>query len=884
MNEPLVNGALPRHALGWGAIARLGAVQAAIGSIVVIATSTLNRVMVIELALPALFPGLLVAIHYAVQMARTRIGHGSDVGGRLTTWIIGGMIVLAVGAVAAAASVGLMASHRMLGIAAAITSYLVIGLGVGSCGTALLVLLARTVSPARRPAAATLTWLMMFVGFVLTTAVVGQLLDPYSSARLVAVTAGVASFDVLLTALVLWNLERRADPLALAPAAVAPGSRRPGFKEALTQVWREPAARQFTLFVFISMLAYSGQELLLEPFVGRVYLLSPGQSARIASLQHGGALLGMILVAVLGSIPSGRFAWWPARLRTSSLRTWTVGGCLGSAIALAGLVLASLGLVPGWPIRINMFALGVANGMFAVAAIGSMMTLVNLGDPARQGVRMGLWGAAQAVAFAVGGALSAGAVDAAAWVMGASPSAYGFVFALQAILFVAAAGIAAAVGAVAVPAGWRTAPTPAKVVPDADLFDAIVVGGGPAGATAAWDLARRGHRVVLLDRAGRIKPCGGAIPPRLIEEFEIPPSLLVARVTGARMISPASKRVDMPIEGGYVGMVDREDFDEWLRDRARHAGCVRLTGTFESLSCESDGVVTVRYREPAPATLEGPESAGGSASSQGHAVKVAAEPTWREIRSRLVIGADGAQSQVARQALPELPKPPFVAAYHEILSRPAPGVADYSGARCDVYYQGRLSPDFYAWIFPHGETLSVGVGSAQKGFSLRRAVSELRSQTGLDATSLVRCEGAPIPLQPLKRWDNGRNVVLAGDAAGVVAPASGEGIYYAMLGGRLAADAGSEFLATGDARALRSARRTFMRTHGSVFFILGLMQRFWYISDKRRERFVSICKDPDVQRLTWEAYMHKRLARSRPAAHVRIFFKDLMHLFGVARP
>src|SRR6202000_2978701 len=107
---------------------------------------------------------------------------------------------------------------------------------------------------------------------------------------------------------------------------------------------------------------------------------------------------------------------------------------------------------------------------------------------------------------------------------------------------------------------------------------------GPAGATAAADLGRHGHSVLLLDRAGRIKPCGGAIPPKLVDESETPASLLVARVTGARMISPASKRVDMPITGGYVGMVDREVFDEWLRERARGAGCRGRSGGFGTLS------------------------------------------------------------------------------------------------------------------------------------------------------------------------------------------------------------------------------------------------------------------------------------------------------------
>ena len=124
-------------------------------------------------------------------------------------------------------------------------------------------------------------------------------------------------------------------------------------------------------------------------------------------------------------------------------------------------------------------------------------------------------------------------------------------------------------------------------------------------------------------------------------------------------------------------------------------------------------------------------------------------------------------------------------------------------------------------------------------------------------------------------------MVLAGDAAGVVAPASGEGIYYAMVGGRLAAEAADDFLRTGDARALASARKRFMKAHGAVFWILGIMQCFWYTSDKRRERFVSICRDPDVQQLTWDAYMNKELVRARPLAHVRIFWKNVAHLTGL---
>lgn len=391
-------------------------------------------------------------------------------------------------------------------------------------------------------------------------------------------------------------------------------------------------------------------------------------------------------------------------------------------------------------------------------------------------------------------------------------------------------------------------------------WDAVVVGGGPAGATAAHELAQAGYDVALLDRAGRIKPCGGAVPPQLLQDFDVPTDLLVNRVDTARILSPRGKHVDIPVGDGFVGMVDREHFDEWLRVRAAAAGAQRIVGSFERIDRDPDDTIRLRYR------------AGGSRTGP-----------LESLRTRMLIGADGALSGVARQAMPEAAaKASYVFAYHEVIASPQQDDEAFGASRCDVYYEGTLSPDFYAWVFPHGDTTSVGTGSARKGFSLRGSVDALRRRTGLDQVETLRSEGAPIPLKPLPRWDNGKDVVLAGDAAGVVAPSSGEGIFYAMTGGRVAAEAVAEALATGSSRALANARRRFLREHGSVFRMLGLMQHFWYSDDSRRERFVAICRDRDVQQLTFEGYMRKQLVHAKPLAHLRIFWKNIGHLTGLA--
>jgi BCD family chlorophyll transporter-like MFS transporter len=343
------------------------------------------------------------------------------------------MAVLATGGIGASAATALMASHPTLGIVAAVLAFMVIGIGVSACGTSLLVLLAKRVDPPRRAAAATIVWLTMIMGFAITAGIAGKLLDPYTPARLMAVTASVSAIAMIVTLVALFRLEgtgRRAHANEAVEA-------KPRFREALAQVWAEPAARQFTVFVFVSMLAYSAQDLILEPFAGAVFAYTPGESTQLSGVQHGGAFFGMLLAAFAGSRLAGR--------QLGSLRSWTIGGCIASALALAGLVAA--GLVGGaWPLKTTVFALGVANGAFAIAAIASMMRLAGEGRKSREGVRMGLWGAAQAIAFGVGGLAGAVASDIARMLIGSTGAAYAAVFALEALLFIFAAVLASRIG------------------------------------------------------------------------------------------------------------------------------------------------------------------------------------------------------------------------------------------------------------------------------------------------------------------------------------------------------------------------------------------------------------------------------------------------------
>ena len=416
---------------GWLDIVRLGLVQTAIGGIVVMTTSTLNRIMVVELALPAILPGLLVAFHYFIQVIRPRMGHASDSGAKKTPWIIGGICVLALGGFGAALSTALMASYLILGIACAALAFFLIGIGVSISGTSLLALLAKGVNDERRAAAATIVWLMMIFGFAFTSIMAGKFLDPYEPYKVVVISGIISIIAVLVTIAALYRLET--PELQNSPVRA---ERKTPFRQALAEVWADADARRFSIFIFISMFAFSSQDLILEPFAGIVFGYTLGQTTSLSGVQHSGVLMGMLLVAICGS----------SRLRAycGSLRLWMIYGCVASGIAMLGLAIGSM-VGPEWPLRFNVFLLGLANGAFSIAAIASMMRLAVAGGAGKEGVRIGLWGGAQAIAFGVGGLLGAAASDVARALMESQSVAYASVFSIESGLFIASAYLASKV-------------------------------------------------------------------------------------------------------------------------------------------------------------------------------------------------------------------------------------------------------------------------------------------------------------------------------------------------------------------------------------------------------------------------------------------------------
>ena len=427
--------------MNWFSILRLGLVQLCIGSSVVIPLSTLNRLMKVELALPATIAGFLIALHYAVQLTRVNWGYLSDKTQNRSQWIIFGMLILGIGGVLASASIPLIESNFAYGIMLALFSYTLIGFGVGAAGTPLLALLASYSSKSQKGFAASITFLMMILGLAITGITAGIILDPYSHQKLIKITASLAIITNILSYLSLKNLEKtlRNNADARSPDAIYHNE---PFLEGIKKVWMEREARLFTIFIFISMGAFSMQDPILEPFAGEVFGFAVGESTKLDGFHKIGTLIGIILIILCLS----KFRIGFASLsivkneRLGSEKFWLITGCLFSAFSL--FIISLLGLTYRDPGILNsvVFLFGISNGVFTAGILGTMLHLASRGsDGNNTGTRMGIWGAAQAYATMIAVFFSTVLVDILGLMMNSLPSVYGIVFLTAASFFIAAA-------------------------------------------------------------------------------------------------------------------------------------------------------------------------------------------------------------------------------------------------------------------------------------------------------------------------------------------------------------------------------------------------------------------------------------------------------------
>ncbi len=377
----------------------------------------------------------------------------------------------------------------------------------------------------------------------------------------------------------------------------------------------------------------------------------------------------------------------------------------------------------------------------------------------------------------------------------------------------------------------------------------LIIGASVGGATAASTLRAAGIETIMLERElVKPKPCGGAVPPAAFHEFDIPPSLIDRKVKDCLIVSPSNRQVHVPVVGStpgsddYVAMVRREVFDHWLRDRAVAQGATLIHGTLIGLTMTDRGVRGT-YRTPA-----GDE---------------------RTIAADVVIGADGAYSPTAKFL--GLPPTKRAVAIQERILLPPEQMARWAET-ADLYLGHRVSPDFYGWAFPKLDHIAVGIGAGPAHTQqARELLANMKARLGraLDGGVLKLREAHALPMEPRKQLAFDR-AMLIGDAAGLVVHTSGEGIYWAMKSGQMAAQVLAQHLDAPSAKNLRAYERQWWRTYGTMYSFLRWLEWWGYSNERQMEVFTEMCANRDVQRLTFDSYMHKRMAPAPWLAQLRM--------------
>ncbi|MBM5820991.1 MAG: geranylgeranyl reductase [Cyanobacteria bacterium K_Offshore_surface_m2_011] len=389
------------------------------------------------------------------------------------------------------------------------------------------------------------------------------------------------------------------------------------------------------------------------------------------------------------------------------------------------------------------------------------------------------------------------------------------------------------------------------------MLRVAVVGGGPSGSCAAEVLAKAGIETWLFERKlDNAKPCGGAIPLCMVEEFDLPESIIDRKVRNMRMISPSNREVDIHLENSneYIGMCRREVLDGFLRNRAAELGAHLVNGLVQSIDTGSQrqGPYTLHYAD---------YSSGGPTGE------------LKTLEVDLIVGADGANSRVAKAM--DAGDYNVAIAFQERIRLPAEEMAYYEDL-AEMYVGTDVSPDFYAWVFPKYDHVAVGTGTMQANQSLIKGLQKgirERASRRLLRGEVIKVEAHPIPEHPRPRRVVGR-MALVGDAAGYVTKSSGEGIYFAAKSGRMCAEEIVAASASGSRipteKDLKVYIRKWDRKYGATYKVLELLQNIFYSNDAAREAFVEMCDDKDVQRLTFDSYLYKRVVAMNPWQQIKL--------------
>ena len=389
-----------------------------------------------------------------------------------------------------------------------------------------------------------------------------------------------------------------------------------------------------------------------------------------------------------------------------------------------------------------------------------------------------------------------------------------------------------------------------------------VVGGGPAGAAAAETLAKAGIETYLFERKlDNCKPCGGAIPLCMVEEFDLPPEIIDRRVRQMKMISPSNREVAIRLEKAheYIGMCRREILDAFLRNRAAALGAQLIHGLVQDVTL--------------PQTAQDSYLLHYNDLSQGGPTGVP-----KTLAVDVIVGADGANSKVAKAIAAGDYN--CAIAFQERIRLPAEQMRYYEDL-AEMYVGDDVSTDFYAWVFPKYDHVAVGTGTMQAHKADIRKLQagiRARARARLQGGEVIKVEAHPIPEHPRPRRVVGR-VALVGDAAGYVTKSSGEGIYFAAKSGRMCAETIVEASQGGQKMPTEQDLRQYLRRwdqqYGLTYAVLDLLQRVFYRSNATREAFVEMCSDRDVQRLTFASYLYKTVVPANPWVQLKITAKTI---------